>query len=138
MKQTKAQKLQLKLKTLENLGFTSAESFELFAIERRLNSWFTRECNGEIYRDEKTNKPYKLIDCLRRGTVRDRFPIRDLETAALKKLEQIMSPHRPSLFYYVQPDPRGVCLYIIEKAKCPPYPFSLDAYYDRGVSIYNR
>jgi hypothetical protein len=136
MKPTKAMITANKVATLNRYGFNTAESFELFAIERRLNSWFTRECNGEIDRDEKSNKVYGVFECHRRGPTRTRLPIRDLETAALRKLDAIMAT-RPHLVSYVQTDPRGAALYIIEKERLTPT-LSIDCQYSRGYCVYNR
>ena len=94
------------MQTLNRLGFTIEESLDLFKIERTLHRWHERECNGEIDRDEITGKVYGVFECHRRGPTRTRLPIRDLETAALRKFAVIMTSH-PLLKSYVQTDPRG-------------------------------
>ena len=131
MKPTKAIILANKLNTLARLGFSTAEAFDLFKIERRLNLFYTNECNGEIERDEKTGKVYRF------GFDRTkRYLSRDIETPALRKLNAIMAT-RPHLTAYVQPDPRGAALYIIEKERLDPT-LSIDCQYNRGLCVYNR
>lgn len=137
MKPTKALQLAHKVQALNRLGFTTAESFDLFKIERTLHRWHERECNGEIDRNENTGKVYGVFECHRRGPTRTRLPIRDLEAAALRKLAVIMA-NKPSLLSYVQTDPRGVALYICEKERMPKFKYSLEAYYSNGLAVYNR
>jgi hypothetical protein len=59
-----------------------------------------------------------------------------METFVLRKLDGIMSAH-PALTYYIQSDPRGAALYIIEKEKLDPA-LSIDCQYSRGYCVYNR
>ena len=136
MKPTKAMMKANKVATLNRYGFSNREALDLFTIESRLHKWHERECNGEVDRDEKTGKVYGVIQCLRRGTVRTRLPIRDMETFVIRKLDGIMAT-RPHLTYYIQSDPRGAALYIIEKEKLDPA-LSIDCQYNRGICVYNR
>ena len=136
MKPTKVMITANKIATLNRYGFNTAEAFDLFKIERRLHRWHERECNGEIDRDEETGKVYGVFECHRRGPTRTRLPIPDLETAALRKLDLIMST-RPHLVSFVQTDPRGAALYIIEKERLDPT-ISIDCQYNRGYCVYNR
>lgn len=137
MKTTKALQLAHKVQALNRLGFTTAEAFDLFKIERTLHKWHERECNGEINRDEITGKVYGIFECHRRGPTRTRLPIRDLEKAALRKLAVIMA-NKSLVFSYVQPDPRGVALYICEKERMPKFTYAIEAYYSNGLAVYNR
>lgn len=136
-KTNKTLKLFNKVSALNRLGFSNGEALDLFKIERTLHRWHERECNGEIDRDEKTGKVYGVFECHRRGPTRTRLPIRDLETAALRKLDRIMANH-PYLIPYVQTDPRGVALYILEKSILPPYRDKTDINYLNGLAVYNR
>lgn len=124
------------MQTLNRLGFTIEESLDLFKIERNLHRWHERECNGEIDRDETTGKVYGVFECHRRGPTRTRLPIRDLETAALRKLAGIMAS-KPALISYVQTDPRGAALYICEAKDIKPG-HSIDECYSNGLCVYNR
>lgn len=125
------------MQTLNRLGFSIEESLELFKVERTLHRWHERECNGEINRDETTGKVYGIFECHRRGLTRTRLPIRDLKTAAVRKLSGIMAS-KPSLLSYVQPDPRGAALYICEKERMPNFKYSIESYYSCGLAVYNR
>lgn len=136
MKPTKAIRTARLMQTLNRLGFTIEESLDLFKIERTLHRWHERECNGEIDRDEKTGKVYSVFECHRRGPIRTRFPIRDMETAALRKLAGIMAS-KPALLSYVQTDPRGVALYILEPKHIIPG-YTIDSCYSNGICVYNR
>jgi hypothetical protein len=121
---------------LSALGINAPDVHALFNIEKRLNRWFTAECNGEVYRDEETDKTYRVIMCHRRGDVLSNSPCRDIETAALRKLDAIMSNY-PHLVSYIQGDPRGANLYICEKSKITKER-PIDNYYTDGVCVYNR
>lgn len=136
MKPTKAIRTARLMQTLNRLGFTIEESLGLFKIERTLHRWHERECNGEIDRDEKTNKVYGVFECHRRGHTRTSLPIRDMETAALRKLARIMES-KPALLSYVQTDPRGAALYILESKKIKSG-CTIDECYSNGICVYNR
>jgi hypothetical protein len=97
-----------------------------------LHRWHELECgidNGCVERDEQTNKTYWLNSHSMR-----RSPIPDRETGARKRLETIMSRYSP-LGYYVQGDPRGAALYIIRPGDVPEGA-DVDAYYSRGIAVY--
>lgn len=58
--------------------------------------------------------------------------IPDRERGALKRLATIMARY-PALASYVQGDPRGASLYILDRATTPqPY----DQFYSRGVAVH--
>lgn len=125
------------MQTLNRLGFTIEESLDLFKIERTLHRWHERECNGEIDRDQKTGKVYGVYLCHRRGNhIRTKLPLRDLESSTLRKLAGIMKNH-PGLTSYVQGDPRGAALYILE-AKDLQVGKDIGSYYSKGLCVYNR
>jgi hypothetical protein len=58
--------------------------------------------------------------------------VTDREAGANKRLAAIMAKY-PDLVAYVQTDPRGAALYILEKAQTPqPY----DQFYSRGIAVH--
>jgi len=137
------------LRALQELGFTSAEAESLRRISVRLHSWYEKQCgngNGCIERDDTTNKPYWL-----NATTGRRWPIRDLETGATRRLAGIvdrcnaarrtalndageLAPREP-LAYYLQTDPRGAALYILRPGDVPTGEWP-EGYYSRGICIY--
>ena len=123
---------QFMFNALQSLGFTYTEADRLRLISVRLRSWFERECgtdNGCIERDETTNKTYWL-----NSTTMRRYPIRDMETGAMKRLSAIMANY-PALAYYVQTDPRGAALYILRPGDVPEGQ-TADSCYSRGICVY--
>lgn len=117
---------------LQSLGFTYDECERLRLISVRLRSWFERECgtdNGCIERDETTNKTYWLNSMSGK-----RYPIRDMETGAYKRLASIMAQY-PTLKSYIQGDCRGAALYILRPGDVPE---GKDAggYYSRGICVF--
>lgn len=104
----------------------SPDDFEtLRKASRRLRGWFERECGtdgGCIERDEDTGRCYWLNAMTSR-----RFPIRDLETGARKRIQTICQ--RLDLHFYIQSDPRGAALYVSDQ----PIP---DNNYTRALCIW--
>ena len=77
------------MNALESLGFTFEERNALRRISMTLHSWFERECgtgNGCIERDDETGKAYWL-----NSHSMKRYPIRDLEKGAMKRLAAILA-----------------------------------------------
>ncbi len=113
-----------------------------------LRSWHERECgtgNGCIERDETTNKAYWLNSMSGK-----RYPIKDMKTGALKRLERIISERNDreigavlteekaesfTIKAYVQTDPRGAALYILRPGDVPDGK-TADGYYSRGICVY--
>src|SRR5574341_979657 len=96
-------------KALCSAGMWFEDCEKLRRSSNCLQHWFERECgtdNGCIERNEKTGKPFWR---LANGA---RFPIRDLETGARKRLARIMAKY-PTLTPYIQSDCRGAALYIL-------------------------
>lgn len=122
----------VKLKTaLVALGFTSSEAEALRRISRTLRRWYELECGtdaGCIERDDATGKPV-LLTCYGH-----RYPVRDREAGALRRLGKIMSAH-PTLRHYLQTDPRGATLYILRPGDVPEGA-SASSYYTRGICVY--
>ena len=141
--------------TLIELGFTREEADQLRRISMRLHSWYERECgngHGAIERDEETDKPYWY-----NPNTGSRYPIRDLERGAERRLKAIISarnqrivsatPELPtingsaakvadvSVSAYLQTDPRGAALYLLRPGDVPDEA-DVQGYYNRGICIY--
>lgn len=103
------------------LGFTHDEVDQLLRIERTLRNWFTAECNGEIERDEDTDKPFAVSRAWINGLARERttWPIADREAGARRRLDKIMQPRKRRFIAYIQSDPRGCALYIVPRKSIP-------------------
>jgi hypothetical protein len=113
--------------TLARMGYSDAEIDALRRISNALRRWYERECGvdgGCIERDENTGRPYWVSEW---GT---RYPIRDLERGALRRLAAIA--RHP---YYLQGDPRGAALYLLREGDVPEGAHA-ESYYTRGVCIY--
>ena len=138
------------MNALEQLGFSFEEREALRRISMTLHSWFERECgtdNGCIERDETTNKTYWL-----NSHSGKRYPIRDMETGAMRRLKAIMgrvnlherhgdlpdgsgADRAGALSYYIQGDCRGASLYILRPSDVPAGQRA-DGYYTRGICVY--
>ena len=110
--------------------FTSDDVSNLIKYSRRLSRWCERECGddrGGIERDEKTGKPYWISSMTGK-----RFPIRDMETATRKRVDNMVKA--AGLTWYYQTDPRGCPLYIIREGDIPEGN-PVDNYYTNGVAV---
>lgn len=132
--------------TLRSLGFTQSEAEALRRISMTLHRWFERECNGEIQRDETTNRPYWHNTSHEPGSRDRRYPIANRETGAQKRLAAILSdratrvaanrlPAPLILTSYIQTDPRGASLYLIRPGDVPEGA-DVSSYYSRGICVY--
>ena len=151
---------------LESLGFTSEEAEKLRKISMTLQRWHELECGtGEgsvsvsVERDD-SGKPWRRVQFpTSAGYVDKRFPVRDAETGALRRLQAIINqrnaritnPHskdaelnihaackaRLSGFVsaYIQGDPRGAALYILRPGDVPEGQ-DAGAFYSRGIVVY--
>lgn len=124
---------------LINLGFTFEEALQLRRISTILSRWAQAECNGEIQRDEQTEKPRRYY-----GQYMDHScPCADLEKGALKRLAKIVegrnqreghtSTSTGFVSAYHQTDPRGCSLYIIKQADLSGLP--INQAYNRGIAV---
>jgi len=120
---------------LNRLGISNNDANLLRKIEMTLHRWCERECNGEIERNEDTNKVYSNSPAYINGYSDKNFQsqIPDRETGALKRLDKIMSQY-PELWYYYQSDPRGCALYVGKKSDIRENE-RLDSVYTRGVGV---
>lgn len=119
------------MKNISITGVDPADAAALRRISMQLHSWFERECgtdNGCIERDEDTGRPYWL-----NSHTMKRWPIRDLEAGAMRRLKDIMARY-PDLAYYVQGDPRGCALYILRPGDVPEGG-DPSCYYSRGIAV---
>jgi len=117
---------------LQAHGISYQDCDKLRLISVRLRSWFEREYgtdNGCIERDDETGKTYWL-----NSHSGKRYPIRDMETGARKRLAGIMQNY-PTLTPYIQGDCRGAALYILRPDDVPAGK-QADAYYSRGICVF--
>lgn len=136
MTKREAMRLTHQENVLMNLGFTMDEAATLRRISMTLQRWFEHECNGNIQRDESTERPYW---CSANNPER-RYPVADRETGARKRLLKIVNERAQrvgecDVTTYVQGDPRGAALYIIRKGDVPAGQ-DVGAYYSRGICVY--
>lgn len=131
---------------LARLGFTMEEADKLRRIEKTLHRWAEHECNGNIQRDEATDKPFwhnstgRLVP----------LPIADRERGALRRLEEILLAVNQRLFnaaemagensfkslwFYHQTDPRGATLYVGRKSDLRPGQDLSGCYSSAGVAV---
>ena len=114
-------------------GISSDDAWNLRRISMTLQRWHELECgdgNGCIERDEKTGRPYWYNANSRRAY----SLIPDREKGALKRLAAIMAKY-PDLRAYVQGDPRGAALYILQPGDVPEGE-DPSCYYSRGLAVY--
>lgn len=111
------------------LGIKIREVDTLRRIEMTLHRWAEHECNGDIQRDEDTDKPYRVYEQSSSAT---RYPVADREKGALRRLKEFMDKY-PDLIEYHQTDPRGCALYILKKTDVVDHP--IDQIYNRGVAV---
>lgn len=122
------------IERLRSLGVSLDDALALRRIEMTLHRWSERECNGEVERDDETNKTYAISASYINGTGKyQRWPTSDRKTGALKRLEAIIA-HYPALVAYHQGDPRGCALWIVCKSDIHTGE-KLDAVYTRGIAV---
>lgn len=103
-------------------GIDEASYRELASINHRLVRWFSRECDGDIERDDETGKVYAYSH-----NRRLRHRINDIETAGRKKAKAIAN--RLGGWIYFQTDPRGCAVYFFrfgENGEPGPYRIGRD------------
>ena len=123
------------LERLKRAGISERDALALRRISMTLHRWHELECGiGDrdiiyIERDEETGKVYMCS-----GNTGQRWPTPDRETGALKRLAAIMARY-PDKQSYVQGDPRGAALYILQPGNVPEGK-DVDSYYSQGIAIY--
>jgi hypothetical protein len=121
------------LPRLTAIGISYQDAIELRRIAMTLHRWHELECGdnyGCVERDETTGKPYWRSSDGRLS----KHPIADREKGARKRLGAVMKRY-PELTAYVQTDPRGASLYILQPQDIPEGA-DVDSYYSRGVAVY--
>jgi hypothetical protein len=123
---------------LQERGFSFDECVKLRRIEMTLHRWSEQECGSSndycswaIERDEKTNKPFRVVYPHANNNSR-RTAIPDREAGALKRLNAIMASH-PDYQAYYQGDCRGCALYIVRTADLNGLP--IEQAYTRGLAV---
>ena len=113
---------------LSTYGLDKREIDTLLRAEKCLHRWAEGACNGEIQRDESTNKPYRWFG----RTMENRYPIADKESGALARIVKICDAH--GLAYYHQGDPRGCNLYVIRPGDIRDGQ-KVESCYNQGLAI---
>lgn len=157
MTRREAERLTHQQDTLRSLGFTREESEALRRISMTLQRWYERECgDGNQYgswaieRDDNGDgPPYLVHHHYRHGQGKDtvtRTKIADRERGAERRLKAILNTRnarvnpatredKQVLAYYLQTDPRGAALYIIQPGDVPDGA-DVSSYYTRGICVY--
>jgi hypothetical protein len=96
---------------LYEMGLSAVDADRIRRIAMTLSRWDEAECNGDIQRDETTNKPVRCYETKYDGKwTRRSYPIPDRESGAIRRLNAICKEY--GLFFYHQTDPRGASLYL--------------------------
>ena len=114
-------------------GFPDAEVEAMRRVSHTLTRWCERECNEDIERRED-GKVYLTVHPMSGKPWS--YPIRDMESAAKRRIDAILSTH-PGWAWYYQADPRGcqVYLYRADHEMLNRYP--IDSCYDSiGIAIW--
>ena len=70
------------------------------------------------------------------STTMKRYPVRDMETGAIARLEQIVARYH-GITPYIQTDPRGASLYLLSQATIERYDHKpLEQIYSQGTALY--
>jgi len=141
MRTTKRQRTALFFEMMGRVGFTRGETETLLKAERALHSWAELECGTgddrhtvSVERDEITGKPFRRVQFRRAGQwAENRYPVRDMEAAALRRVAAVAAAH-PDLSFYHQGDPRGCALYVLRPGDVPAGERA-ESYYSRGVAV---
>jgi hypothetical protein len=141
MRTTKRQRQARFFDMMTRTGFTTDETRALLKAERALQRWSEAECGTgtdthtvSIERDETTGKPFRRVQFHRAGQWKEnRYPVRDMEAAALRRVAAIAEAH-PGLSFYHQGDPRGCALYVLRHGDVPAGE-DVAAYYSRGSPV---
>ena len=113
------------------LGISRTDARRLVLDERILHRWCEGECGSSntvfswcIGRDEESGKPFREVHPNTGPSFRE--PIRDWESAALRRVSAFCKAN--GLHYYYQTDPRGCALYLSRE------PLTASDY-TRGVAV---
>jgi hypothetical protein len=127
------------IERLKAAGVSEADAFALRRISMTLHRWHELECGDgndyaswSIERDEVTDKPY-MVTHPHTGKSR-RHAVPDREKGALKRLDALMAKYSDKLAY-VQGDPRGASLYVLNKRDVKRGE-DIESVYNRGIAVY--
>lgn len=118
------------LHALGAIGITYGDAVTLRRASRQLQTWNEHECNGAIQRDESTGLPYWYSTITGKRLCRTS----DREAGATRRIHAVMKRY-PSLSVYIQGDPRGAALYVLQPGDVPAGA-DPGAYYSRGIAVY--
>lgn len=134
-RETKATRRARFYDSMSKMGFTYTETETLRRAQITLHTWAEAECNGEIQRDETTDKPRRYY-----GRDMDRsYPTADREKGALRRIDETLAarndrePSESALMRYHQTDPRGCALYLVPVSELRGQDIS--AVYSRGFGV---
>ncbi len=141
MRTTKRQRQARFFDMMTRVGFSTDETRALLKAEGALQRWAEAECGTgtethtvSIERDETTGKPFRRVQFRRAGQwAENRYPVRDMEAAALRRVAAIAEAH-PGLSFYHQSDPRGCALYLIRPSDVIEGA-DVGSYYSRGIAV---
>ena len=124
------------LSRLERAGITREDAFALRRIAMTLHRWHELECGteGGWYVERESEDEDSPPHMKNGDTGKDYGRVPDREKGARKRLKAIMTRY-PHKMAYIQGDPRGASLYVVDSDDIPPGA-SIDAYYSRGVAVY--
>jgi hypothetical protein len=124
------------LHKLQSFGFSELEFDQLRRISHTLARWAESECNGDIERDEVTDKPYRVHQGYAPAWKMTRHACRDMENAALSRLAVMIDRH-PGWSFYHQSDPRGLSLYLVAPGRSADDLARIDSTYNLiGFPVY--
>ena len=103
---------------------------ELIRLSRRLRRWHERLC-GDSYGVVEEEEDGRCFFLTYEG---HRYRVRNMGRAAERRVAEIMAKF-PELVYYIQGDPRGPALYILNKEDVDPA-LPLASQYLKGEPIY--
>jgi hypothetical protein len=111
---------------LRELGLNAAQARTVMRISASLSNWDKHMSNGSLIRDEQSGKCYWV------NGKHERRPAQDRETNAMKRAQYIAGQY--GLIAYHSDDPRGISLYLLKKADCPPGT-KLDQVFASGFAV---
>ena len=93
-------------------GISKASYWQFALEEHRLQRWSEQECNGEIQRDDETDKPYRWFGF--GGTAAARYAIADREKGCIRRCKEIAASY--GLKFFHQSDPRGCQVHVYRES----------------------
>jgi hypothetical protein len=106
----------------QRYGISHEDWITLCDAENTLSRWAERECNGEVQRDEPSDRwplgrPRRmLLDRWESPTIPGPY-ISDHAAAAMRRAKSVLVG-KPDLMIYWQTDPRGAQIYLYLRSEC--------------------